>query len=73
MRDRIQHRHIGAGHQLQVVLRLNVGRAHQVDRARIDHDQIRTLTQPALHARAENGVGVGRVGTDHHDGVGLLY
>ena len=38
VRDRIEHRHVGAGHQLQVVLRLNVRRAHQIDRTRIDHD-----------------------------------
>ena len=72
MRDRIEHRHVSAGHELQVVLRLNVRRAHQIDRARVDHDQICTLSQPALHARAEHGVRVGRVGADHHNGVGLL-
>ena len=73
VRNRIKHRHVGAGHKLQVVLRLNVRRAHQIDRTRIDHDQVRTFAQPALHARAEHGVSIGRVGADHHDGVGLLH
>ena len=55
------------------MFRLNVRRAHQIDRTRIDHDQIRTLAQAALHARAEHRVSIGGVGADHHDGVGLLH
>ena len=59
--------------QLQVVIGLDVRRAHQVDATRVDHDEVRALTQPLLHPRREHRVPVGRVGPDHHDDVGLRH
>jgi hypothetical protein len=40
MGQRGQHRDIGAGPQGQMMARLDMGRAHQVDAARIDDDQL---------------------------------
>ena len=51
---------------------LHVRRLHDVDAARVDHDQLRAFAQPLLHARGEHRVAVGRVGADDHDHVGLL-
>ena len=39
--------------------------------ARIDYDELRTLTDAALHHRAENRMALGGICTDHHDDVGL--
>ena len=47
-------------------------RAHQIDAARIDDDQLRALAQPLLHARGEDRMRVGRIGADHHDDIGLV-
>ncbi len=69
VRHRIHHGHIGAGLQLQVVLSLDMRRAHQVDAARVDDDQARALTQALLHPGGEHRVGVGGVGPDHDDDV----
>ena len=72
VRHRVDDRHVGARLQLQVVLGLDVRRAHQVDAARVDDDQLRALAQPLLHPRREHRVAVGRVGADDQDDVGLL-
>ncbi len=45
---------------------------HEVDAARVDDDELGALTQAPLHARGEDGVGVGRIGADHQDDVGLV-
>ena len=52
--------------------RLDVRHAHHVDAARIDDDQLGALAQPLLHARGEHRMGVGRVGADDQDDVGML-
>jgi hypothetical protein len=72
MSERGEHRDIGARQQRQVMRGLHVGRAHEIDAARIDHDQLRPLAQALLHARGEHGMGVGRIGADQHDDIGLL-
>ncbi len=46
--------------------------AHHVDAARVGHDQLGALAQPPLHPRGEDGVRVGRVGSDQQDHVGLV-
>src|SRR5690606_34752946 len=71
VREAGQHRDVGAGLERQVVRRLDVGRADEVDPARVDHDQLGALAQAALHAAGEDRVGVGRVGADHHHHVGV--
>jgi hypothetical protein len=38
-----EDRHIGTGPQRQVIGRLHMGRAHQIDAARIDDDQLGAL------------------------------
>ncbi len=72
VRQRVQQRGVGAGPQRQVIVGLDMRHAHEVDAARVDHDQLGALTQPLLHARGEDGMGVGRVGADHQDHVALL-
>ena len=62
---------VGAGLQLQVVVGLDVRRAHEVDAARIGHDEAGALPQAALHARAEDRMRVRGVRTDDHDDVSL--
>ena len=72
VRQRIQDRGVGAGPERQVIVGLDMGGAHQVDAARIDHDQLRALAQALLHARGEDRMGVGRIGADHQDDISLL-
>ena len=43
MGQRGQHRDVGAGLQRQVIGGLDMRRAHQIDAARIDDDQLRAL------------------------------
>jgi hypothetical protein len=50
VRDRVDQRHVGAGAQRQVEVRLDVRRVHEVDGTRIGDDQFRALAQPPLHA-----------------------
>ena len=73
--DHVGHRvdegDVGAGQDGQVVGRLDVRAADQVDPPRVGHDQPGALAQPPLHPRGEDGVGVGRVGADQQDHVGL--
>ena len=73
VRERIDDRDVRAGPQLQVLGRLDVRRPHEVDRARVDDDQLRALAQAALELRAEHRVAVGRVRADHDDDVRLLH
>ncbi len=61
------------GPQLQVLGGLDVRRPHEVDRARVDDDQLRALAQAALELGGEHRVAVGRVRADHDDDVGLLH
>ena len=72
MGERGQHGDVGAGLERQMVVGLDMRRAHEVDAARIDDDQLGALAQPLLHARGEHRVAVGRVGADDHDHVGML-
>jgi hypothetical protein len=69
---RVHEGDVGAGQHRQVVGRLDVRAADQVDPARIGDDQPRTVTQPPLHPRREDGVRVGRVGADEQHHVGLV-
>ena len=64
VRHRSQHGDVGAGLQRQMIGGLDVRRAHEVDAARIDDDQLGALAQALLHAAAEHRVAVGRVGAD---------
>ena len=66
----IDHGHIGAGPQLQVMGRAYVRRLHQVDAPRVDDDESGALAQTALDAGGEHRVCVGGVRADHHDHVG---
>ena len=70
VRERVDDRDVGARAQLQVMGGRDVGRAYQADDARIDDDQLRALTQPALQLRGEHRVPLGRVGTDQQHDVG---
>ena len=69
MGDGVDHGHVGAGLELQVVVGADVGRLDQIDAARIDDDQLRALAQAPLHARREHRVAIGRVGADHDDDI----
>ena len=74
--DHMRHRRhdgdIRAGLQRQMMGGCDVRRAHEVDLARIDDDELCAFAQPRLHARAEDRVRVGRIGADHDDHVGLV-
>ena len=72
VRHRVDDGDVGAGAQLQEVIGLHVRGAHQVDAARVDHDELRAVAQAALHPRCEHRVGVGGVGADEQDEVGML-
>ena len=72
MRDRRHDRHVGAGPQRQVMRRLDMRRSHQVDPARIDHDQLGARAQTLFQPAGKDRVPVGRVGADDDDHVGLL-
>ncbi len=71
--ERIDQRDIGARAQLQVIRSLDVRRAHHVDGARVGDDQLRAFAQPALHARSEHRMAVGRIGADDHHHIRLHY
>jgi len=63
--QRVDERHIGAGAELQVLLGLDVRRAHEIDAPRVGDDELRPLTQAALHLRCEHRMTVGGIRTDH--------
>ena len=71
VRQRIDHRDVRARPQLQVIVRLDVRRAHDADLARIDDDELRALSQPPLHLRGEHRMTLGRIRADEHDHIGL--
>ena len=50
----------------------DVRHADEIDLARVDDDQLRTLAQAPLHARGEHRMAVGRVGADHQDHVAFV-
>ena len=72
MRHRRNQGDIGPGAQGQMIIGLDMRRAHQVDAARIDDDQFGALAQPLLHARGEYGMRVGRITADDQNDVGLV-
>ena len=72
MRQRRQDGDVGAGLQGEVIIGLDMRRAHEVDAARIDDDELRALAQALLHARGEHRMAVGRVGADDEHDVGVL-
>ena len=72
MRERIDHRDVGPRAQRQVMLSLDMRRAHEVDAARIDDDEFRPVAQSPFHPRGKHGMRVGRIGADHEDDVALL-
>ena len=71
--DRVDDRHIGPGQQLQMVGSFHVRRADQPDRAWINDDEFRSLTQASFHSRGEHRVRVGGIRTDDHDDVRVGY
>jgi hypothetical protein len=48
------------------------GRAHQLDPSRVRDDERRSVAQAPLDPRAEDRVGIGGVGADDEDDVGLV-
>ncbi len=73
MRESGQHRDVGARPQRQMMLRHDMRRLDQISPARIDHDQLRALTQPLLHAAGEDRMSVGRIGADDEDDISLHH
>ncbi|MOA01830.1 hypothetical protein D3C78_1212560 [compost metagenome] len=71
--QRVEHGHVGARPQLQVQLGAGMRAVDQVDAPRVDDDQPRAFTQAPLELGAEHRVGVGGVGADHQDDVGLHH
>ncbi len=72
MREGGDDRDIRAGLQRQMIVRLDMRRAHEVDAARIDDDELGALAQTLLHARGEHRMRVGRIGADDDDHVGVV-
>ena len=72
MRQRRENGDIGARPKRQVIGGFHMRRAHEIDAARIDHDQLRSGPQPLLHARSEHRMRIGRIGADQDDDVGML-
>jgi hypothetical protein len=72
VRQRVDHRYVRPRQELQVVVGFHVRHAHEIDRARVHHDELRALAQPALHLRGEDRMAIGRIGADDDDDVGLL-
>ena len=58
MGQRVDESHIGARFQGQVVLRLYMGAADQINFAGICHDEFGATAQSTLHARGKHRVGV---------------
>ncbi len=67
-----QYRDIGAGPEGEVMRRLDVGGADEVDAAWIDDDELRSLPQAPLEARGEDRMAIGRVGANDHDDIRLF-
>jgi hypothetical protein len=72
VRERVDDGHVGARPQLQEVLGRHVRALHEIDAARVDHDELGAVTQPTLHARGEHRVRIGGVGADQQDDIGEL-
>jgi hypothetical protein len=72
VRQRVHDGDVRAGTQREMMVRLDMRRAHEIDAAWIDDDQLRAGAQPPLHARGENGMRVGRIRADDEDHVGLV-
>jgi hypothetical protein len=62
MRHRGDHRDVGAGLELQVVVGLHMRRAHQVDAARVDDDQLRAPVRAGAFFMREANTGWPSVG-----------
>ena len=56
----------------QVVCRLDMRRADQLDPSGVRDDERRSVAQAPLDPRAEDWVGIGGVGADDEDDVGLV-
>ncbi len=65
VRDGVDHRDVGAGLQLQVVVGVDVRGLHQIDFARVDDDEFGAGAEARLHGRCEDGMGVGGIRADH--------
>ncbi len=69
---RIDQRDVRSRAQLQMMARLDVRAAYEIDPARIGDDQLRPFAQPSLEPRGEHRMRVRGVRTDHHDDVGVV-
>ena len=69
MGQRIDHRHIIARQQRQVVIGFHVGRFNQINGARINDDQLRPGPNPLFQATAKNRMGIGGVGPNDQNNI----
>ena len=67
-----QYGDIGARLQFEVIVGTYVRRIHEIDFARVDHDEPGALPDALFHARPENGVAVGRVGADDQNDIAFF-
>ena len=67
--DGVNQCDVGARQQRQVMRSLDVRRTHQVDAARVGHDELRALPQPSLHPRRKHRMRIGGVGADQQDDI----
>ena len=67
--QRVDDRYVRPRQQVEVILGLDVRRADEADPARVDDDELRALSQAALHLRRKHRMPLGGVRADHHDDV----
>src|SRR5271168_2305028 len=72
MRERVHDGDVRARPQREMMVRLDMRHADDINPAGIDYDQLRALAQPSLHARGEDGMRVGRIRADDEDHVRLV-
>lgn len=73
MRQRIQHRHIGAGAKLEVILRSYMGRIDDIYFTRVNHNQLCAIAQAPFQLGRKHGVTIGGIGTNHNHHIGFLH
>ena len=73
MRHRSKKGDISAGAQRQMMLGFDVRRFYEIGAPRIDDDELGALSQALLHAASEDGMAIGRIGTNHQHHVRLHH
>jgi hypothetical protein len=68
---RVDDRDVGARPQRQMVSGIDMRRVHDARHARIEHDELRSLSQPLFELRGEYRVPIRRARADDYDDIRL--